>query len=475
MKKINKAFWLAAALSGTMMGAGVLAADQSSGQHNKPYNGQNDYQAGQKALSLRLSQKINKNQAKNVIVFIGDGMGISTITAARIYDGQSKGKMGEGHDLSFDRFPHTALIKTYNTNQQVADSAGTASAIHTGVKTRAGMISVGPGQQRAVCKGISDNSLQTMGELAAKKGKSVGVVSTARITHATPATVYAHSPERDWEADKDLTAEAIEHGCSSIAEQLVTSVEAGTIDVALGGGRKEFTDAQMARLEKSKALISLYSGSHMAYMLDKGQENQEPTLKAMALKALERLEQDQEGYYLMVEGGRIDHGHHDGIAGKALSEAQAFSDAIAAVMEKVNLEETLILVTADHSHVFTIAGYPTRGNPILGHVYGNDKRGEPSGKPLLAADKKPYTTLGYQNGPGSVLETVKNTGERPVPEDHTHPKARQQALVPYPYETHGGEDVALFAIGPWSHLTSGVMEQNVIFHLVQHAFGWTGK
>ena len=94
-----------------------------------------------------------EKRAKNIILFIGDGMGVSTVTAARIFDGQSQGKAGEEHVLPFETFDHVALVKTYNSNQQVPDSAGTATAMVTGVKTRAGVINVGPESQRRSCRG----------------------------------------------------------------------------------------------------------------------------------------------------------------------------------------------------------------------------------------------------------------------------------------------------------------------------------
>jgi len=91
-------------------------------------------------------------RAKNVILFIGDGMGISTITAARIYDGQKRGETGEENQLSFERFPNVALVKTYNTNAQVPDSAGTATAMHSGQKTRIGVLGIGPEAEKGVCR-----------------------------------------------------------------------------------------------------------------------------------------------------------------------------------------------------------------------------------------------------------------------------------------------------------------------------------
>jgi alkaline phosphatase len=152
----------------------------------------------------------------------------------------------------------------------------------------------------------------------------------------------------------------------------------------------------------------------------------------------------------MVEGGRIDHAHHDGNADRSLEDMVAFDYAVKAALEKINMAEMLVIVTADHSHVFTIAGHPKRGNPILETVVVVD------GKPKLDKDGRPFTTLGYANGPGAVKE-----GEaRAAPTNTTAPDYKQQSLVPLESETHGGEDVAIFAGGPRAHLFAGVVEQN---------------
>ncbi len=439
-------------------------------------------------------------QAKNVILFIGDGMGISTVTAARIYDGQSRGEPGEENLLSFESFPNVALVKTYNTNQQVPDSAGTASAIMTGVKTRAGVIGVGPAARRGDCAEAQANILPDAAERLTTHGKAVGIVSTARLTHATPAAVYGHLPERNWEADSNIPESERAAGCRDFATQLMDF----PFDVALGGGRQNFfgkenggkridpnadlpsawsarssghyvtTGAAMQGApQDGKPLLGLFSRSHMTYMLDRKADSTEPTLSQMTASAIDRLSNDPDGYFLMVESGRIDHGHHMGKAAYALSEAQELSRAVQVALDKVDLSDTLILVTADHSHVFTIAGYPTRGNPILGLVQGNDDHGEPTGKPILATDGHPYTTLGYQNGPGAT------PGEaRSAPSGDPH--GTQQALVPTGSvfdnthrlsETHGGEDVALYATGPGSERARGVIEQNRIYDILMQAFG----
>ena len=434
-------------------------------------------------------------RAKNVILFIGDGMGVSTVTAARIYDGQSRGETGEENFLSFERLPATALVKTYNTNQQVSDSAGTATAMTTGVKTRAGVINVGPQAARGDCAQGQAHVLRTIGEELAERGKAIGIVSTARLTHATPAAVYGHTPERNWESDSDIPDAQTEAGCTDLARQMLDF----PFDAALGGGSAPFygqeaggnretadanlprdwsartgghivtTRAQLAALpDDDRPVLGLFSPSHMQFMLEKTlPENagrDEPTLTDMTVSALARLSDDPAGYFLMVEGGRIDHGHHAGRAALALSETQEFARAVQAALDTVDLSETLVLVTADHSHVFTMAGYPTRGNPILGLVRGNDESGEPDEDVSVARDGQPYTTLGYANGPGAV-----GPGPRPAPD--TQGAAVQQALIPTGSETHGGEDVVLYAAGPGSQHVRGVIEQNRIHTIMMQALG----
>jgi alkaline phosphatase len=449
----------------------------------------------------------NDRPARNVILFIGDGMGVSTITAARIFDGQSRGEPGEENSLSFESFPEVAMVKTYNTNQQVPDSAGTATAIHTGTKTRAGVINIGPDARRRNCVEAQANRLQTIAETVLSNGKSLGVVTTTRVTHATPAAVYARTPERDWESDAYIPEAASTAGCRDIASQLATLAPGAGPHIVLGGGLREFrgadrggqrrtggedlvanwlaaspqrtfirTRGELVGLDPDDQVLGLFSDSHMTYVAEREEPTSEPTLQEMTAAAIDFLEARGEGYYLLVEGGRIDHGHHDGYPGYALLETQAFAEAVSIALDKVDLEETLVLVTADHSHVFTLGGYPTRGNPILGLVVENDRTGEPRGEPHIAADGQPYTSVGYMNGPGVV------TGPRPRPETGVH--AMAQSLIPFERtdiagdvsnsETHAGEDVPLYAIGPGSERVGGVIEQEKIFGIIMGAYGLSG-
>ena len=449
---------------------------------------------GQQSVASASAVAVEAEQpkAKNVILFIGDGMGISTITAGRIYAGQKQGQSGEEYVLPFETFENVALVKTYNTNAQVPDSAGTASAMHTGVKTKIGVLGVGPDVVSGNCESGLANALPILGEQVTARGMALGIVSTARITHATPASVYSRSPDRGWEADAAIPEDQRGQGCDDIAAQLVGS----TFDVALGGGRAAFfgadsggrrldanaslpTDwvartggsyvenaADMMAAPTGAPLFGLFGASHMDYMADPERDASQPTLTQMTAEAINRLNDDPQGYYLMVESGRIDHGHHAGRAGYALEETVEFANAIEYAIANTNPDETLILVTADHSHVFTMSGYPRRGNDILGLVVPPEGGSEELAEATTATDGKPYTTLGYHNGPGAIA----NMAERPIPE--TGVQARQQAAIPTGSETHAGEDVALYGNGPGAARVRGVIEQNVIYDIIVKALGW---
>ena len=437
--------------------------------------------------------------AKNVILFLGDGMGISTITAARIYVGQQQGKTGEEHELSFDKFDHVALVKTYNTDAQVPDSAGTITAILAGQKTRRGVLGIDASVSRDDCAASLANEIPSILELAEDQGKSSGIIATARVTHATPAGTYSHTPNRNWENSSELSGEVKAQGCKDIAQQLLETPHGDGPDIILGGGRAQFmhkdqTDPEypgkpglrddgrnlisewvsadrersfvwnleafknLSRDETGKVL-GLFEPSHMQFEADRDKDPAgEPSLTEMTQFAIDRLSQNDKGYFLLVEGGRIDHAHHFGNAYRALEDTKALDEAVAAAVAATNPEDTLILVTADHSHTFTISGYPPRGNPILGKV-------EQATSPVFPdANVLPYTTLGYANGPGYASPYPDLTNV-----DTTEPNYRQITAVPMPVETHAGEDVAAFATGKGAEHVRGVMEQNELFGVMHNA------
>ena len=422
--------------------------------------------------------------AKNVIIFIGDGMGVSTITAARIFDGQSKGGKGEDHALAFEDFEHLALIKTYNSNSQVPDSAGTATAIFSGYKTNIGAINVKPGKSArnmVISDCVRKKSPPTLAQNAKKAGLSIGIVSTTRITHATPAATYGHAVSRNWEAQGDIDPRAAKAGCKSLADQML----AAPLDIILGGGSKKFSPEQiedwqgrenhifvtdkseLGAAPKDKTVLGLFNADHMSFEADRS-DTQEPSLADMTAFALDALSERETGYILTVEAGRVDHAHHATNAYRALRDMQALNEAVKVAKEQAG-QDTLIMVTADHSHVFTIAGYPVRGNPILGLVKSFDREtGEIAQTYEKDADGKPYTTLGYHNGPNP------RTHESHVLTDNAVQAKdfRQHSAVHLKYETHSGEDVPLYARGPGAHRVKGVMEQDEIYRVMTQALGW---
>src|SRR5690606_30190179 len=146
--------------------------------------------------------------------------------------------------------------------------------------------------------------------------------------------------------------------------------------------------------QKTKHLLGLFEPSHVRYEADRALDVAgEPSLSEMTEKAIKMLSKNKNGYYLMVEAGRIDHAHHAGNAHRALTDTIELSKAVELAKKLTNDKDTLIVVTADHSHVFTIAGYPSRGNPILGKTAVN-------GVELKDSLGLPYTTVSYANGPG---------------------------------------------------------------------------
>ena len=125
--------------------------------------------------------------------------------------------------------------------------------------------------------------------------------------------------------------------------------------------------------ENSNKVLALFNPNHMRYEQDRLNDTAgEPSLAEMTTKTIKLLQNNPNGFFMLVEGGRIDHAHHAGNAYNALHETIALDRAVAAAQSLTSAEDTLLIVTADHSHVFTIAGYPTRGNPILGKVIGSD-------------------------------------------------------------------------------------------------------
>lgn len=456
----------------------------------------------QRTVFDKISMLPNLYLAKNIIFFLGDGMSVPTVTASRIYDGQVKGKIGERNSLEFEKFDYVGLSKTYCVNKQVADSACTASAYLSGIKANYLTIGVSADVQLNDCAGarLPQNRLSSLAAWAQHSHKSAGLVTTTRVTHASPAGVYAHTSNRDFESDYDVhELGKSPSDCPDIAQQLLEDV-GKDLKVVLGGGTKKFlpntmtdvygnkgerldgrnlinewqkskrgnarvvfnrTDLLKTNLRQTDHLLGLFNATHMAYHLDDSIDT--PTLSEMTEAAILVLSSNPEGYFLFVEGGRIDHAHHETKAKKALDETVQFSNAVRKARQLTNPWETLIVVSADHGHTMTINGYPDIDNSITG-----------LNSELSGIDNLPYATLSYANGPNYQRfynKTANNSIERVDlrklnfgHKDEIYPHG-----VPMSEETHGGGDVAVYANGPWAHLFSGVYEQNTIPHLMAYA------
>lgn len=391
------------------------------------------------------------------------------------------------------------------------DSAGTATALFSGVKTNYGVIGL---------DAMLSTRLPSIMDWGYAAGKRIGLVTTTRVTHATPSALYAHVPNRDWECDGSIPSDKRDQ-YTDIARQLIENAPGNRMNVILGGGKKimglndppssgmendtiEFhgkfenfctrsdgrnlvdewlrakvdsggafvrNTGQLLAINSNEIdyLLGLFADNHMSYSSVRNQgPSGEPSLAQMTKKAIQVLARtDSQGFVLMVEGGRIDQAHHQNHARLALDETVQMDEAIAAALKETSRDDTLIIVTADHSHAVTLNGYPVRGNDILG--FGNK------------AEVEPYETLSYANGPG-FLDHRLNQSEEKNGRDGTwlrldaldeearkSPVYRHMAMLSMEDETHGGEDVPVYAIGPGASLIRGTFEQNYIGYVMGYA------
>lgn len=301
--------------------------------------------------------------AKNVILMIGDGMGSAELTAARWERADGDLTAYSPTSLAMDRLDYSGRVTTLAADSPVTDSAAAISALMTGAKTNRGVI----GLDATTVKGASDGPrLTNIAEMAMAKGRATGVITTSRVTDATPAGTYAHVNDRD---DEVL-----------IADQLIAS----GIDVALGGGYRSFingtsedpwgkegrrTDGRdliavarsqgytvvtsaselgAAPVAPGTRVLGLFDTSTMEYESGRD-ETKQPGLSEMTAKAVDLLATDPDGFFLLVEGGLIDHAASDRDYEDAVGETLAFDDAVKTALDFADAHpDTLVIVTADH-------------------------------------------------------------------------------------------------------------------------------
>jgi len=269
----------------------------------------------------------------NVIVMIGDGMGPEQVKAGGIYENGSEGSLG------FEALPYSATSTTYSASSSVTDSAAAATAIATGEKVNNGILSLatpGDGQE-----------LETLLERAQARGLAVGLVTTTFITHATPAAFGAHEANRDNYAQ--IGADYLNQTRPDVL--LGGGGNGITVAGAEAAGYTVATDSSQMQAADTSAVSRLsgqFGTSNLPYEYD-GLGNL-PHLSEMAAVALDVLDNDPDGLFLMIEGGRIDHACHANDIDRVVSEVVEFDNAFDVVRSWASghRENTLLIVTADH-------------------------------------------------------------------------------------------------------------------------------
>jgi len=426
-------------------------------------------------LADQVKRPLVPGKAKNVVFFLGDGMGVSTLTTARVHKGQQRAGMvgGEQEKLVFEQFPHLALVRTYCYDTTVADSACSATSYLCGVKGNYETVGVSAEVKLGDCAAqqVPENRVSSLLAWAQEKGKATGVVTTDSLTGASPAGTYAHAADRDWENDELTPA-----GCEDIASQLVSEQTGRQFKVILGGGDQHFRrrgdgrdltkewmegrkggklvtnreELNNANASNTEFLFGLFADDEMSYRLDVDEKtNKEPSLAEMTAKAVELLEGTEQGFVLFVESALIDKAHHEGWARKATQEVLELERAVEVVLNMTDPLSTLTIVTADHSHGITLSGYPKRGTDIFGY--------DP------AAPE--YLSLMYATGPGHKGENW-NLLEEPKLGDKDF---RFPSTVHRDSAAHQGEEVALYAIGPGAQYFQGLLQQYMVPHILSYA------
>lgn len=345
-------------------------------------------------------------KAKNVILFVADAGGIPTLNAASLYAYRAPQK------LHIQAWPHVGLSDTSPAKGFVTDSANGMSAIMTGTKTHNGVISQGPDAVRGKKDGVV---LKTVLEYAEEKGLKTGVVTDMPITDATPAACYAHSNDRGAWAD--------------IFTQAFTPRFGDGVDVMIGAGRNAIETQLKAKGSSMDGLASKYRRPIHAALEGAAAENgrlmvvaDRMDVRAGALKALDLLEKSPKGYFLMVEWDT-----HTPDPKPGIERMVALDKLIAEVEQRVDLKDTLLLFTADHSFALRVVGEDSEGNVLAGY------------------------------------DEWKASGSKEQP-------VRLKSLVVD--NSHSAEEVAAMAIGAGSERVHGFFPNTRLFHVIMDAWGF---
>lgn len=397
-------------------------------------------------------------EVKNVIFMIPDGYSAAYATNYRWF---------KGSEPLMDRML-VGMVKTYSASSEVTDSAAAGTAMATGVKTKNGMISISP-------KG---KKLQTILEAASDTGKSSGLVVTSTVTHATPAVFASHVTSRKKEAE--------------IAKQYI-----GKVDVILGGGKKYFLPKSQGGVlqnedliatalrqgyqlveskeelhtAKKNKLLGLFAEEMMASELDR-QKTSQPSLADMTKKAIETLDRNKKGFFLMVEGSQIDQAIHNHDAAWAMADTAAFEKAVEVALDFAKKNgKTLIVIAGDHdTGGMSVGGYEQyQANvDLLRQVKAT---GEEMARQLrpdrtnIRATVKNATQLDLTD---TEVQKIRNANN---PTRAINDVISKRALIGWTSSVHTGTDVPLYAYGPASELFAGLKDNTDLPKLMAKAMG----
>ncbi len=407
----------------------------------------------------------NKAEIKNVIVLIGDGMGVSYTSAYRYLKNDPSTKIAE--KTAFDQsLVGQQMTYPEDTAQNVTDSASAATAMSAGIKT----------YNNAIAVDNDGSEVKTVLEAAKEQGKATGLVATSEITHATPASFGSHDESR-----KNM---------NSIADDYYDEMVNGKhkVDVMLGGGVSNFvrndrklteefqkdgysyvTNKEELLKDTNKQVLGLFATGGLPKMIDRPAET--PSLEEMTNAAISRLSQDKDGFFLMIEGSQVDWAGHDNDIVGAMSEMEDFEKAYKAAIEFAKKDKhTLVVATADHS--------------TGGYSIGADGNYNWFGEPIKAAKRTPdFMAEEIAKGAG-VEETLKKYIDQNVlaltPEEIQSVEAaaatkkvldidnaienifNKRSHTGWTTGGHTGEDVPVYAFGPSSEKFAGQIDNTDI-------------
>ncbi|MBU2340744.1 MAG: alkaline phosphatase [Alphaproteobacteria bacterium] len=363
-------------------------------------------EASAPAVAASQAQAEAPAQARNIVLFVADAAGVSVLNGASLLE------YGEPLKLHIQQWPHLGLSETSPVDSFVSDSANGMSSIMTGVKTRNGVISQSPEAVRGERDGAPTKTLL---EYAEERGLLTGVVSSQSIADATPAATYAHANDRGKQGE--------------IFSQVFTPRFGDGVDVMIGAGRKRIGD-QLGVLGTGFAPLADQHGRPIYDTLDAvPQSDDRPIVvadgidvRAATLRALELLQRSGTGYFLVVEWDAHTDDPREGLQNMA-----DFDKLMAEVESRVELDDTLLLFTADHSFGLQVDG---------------GKRGEE-----LLAGYDEWKAADSEEGPVRLEHVMVNDG-------------------------HTAEEVPTLAIGAGAERVRGYFPNTYLFDVMLNAWNW---